>query len=216
MVCGAYGPPATTPSGARALWDERRPPSLATLREIYKSAWFTTYTGRKFDFLDPRPEDVCIEDVAYSLGNYCRFGGHCLFYPVAQHSVWVSRRVPNFKFRGLMHDSAEAFCGDMIRPLKDIVGPLYRLIEREVDKAICLAVGLNPVMTDDERDEIKRWDNVALVTERRDVKHPPLFNDAWKVDQQGYLPEAMVITRLAPEAAAEQFLQRYRELKEAA
>lgn len=76
-----------------------------------------TYTGRKFWPLDPRPEDVCIEDIAHALSLKCRFGGHCKrFYSVAQHGALVcntlnvngGRRSPVLLMQGLMHDAAEA------------------------------------------------------------------------------------------------------------
>jgi hypothetical protein len=53
--------------------------------------------GRQFWPLDPLPEDVHIEDVAYGLSRISRFGGHTIGepYSVAQHSVLVSRALPD-------------------------------------------------------------------------------------------------------------------------
>ena len=39
--------------------------------------WTQTYTGRAFTPLDPRAEDVALEDIAHSLAIQCRFNGHC-------------------------------------------------------------------------------------------------------------------------------------------
>ena len=57
--------------------------------------WIQTYTGRAFDLLDPRPEQIDPLDIAHALSQICRFTGHVReFYSVAQHSVLVACIVP--------------------------------------------------------------------------------------------------------------------------
>lgn len=70
--------------------------------------------------LDPRPDEIFIEDIAHSLAMQCRYGGHCArFYSVAEHSVHVSHHVPyHLAMTGLLHDATEAYLSDVIRPLK--------------------------------------------------------------------------------------------------
>jgi len=81
--------------------------------------WIQTFTGRKFWPLDPKPEDVFIEDIAHSLSLTCRFGGHVKeFYSVAQHSVLVSECCMSQKKWGLLHDAAEAYLADICKPIK--------------------------------------------------------------------------------------------------
>ena len=82
-----------------------------------KGDWFLTYTGRQFWPLDPRPEDICIRDIAHHLSLCCRFNGACrVHYSVAQHSVMVANILPApLRFWGLMHDATEAYVGDMVR-----------------------------------------------------------------------------------------------------
>jgi hypothetical protein len=79
-----------------------------------------TYTGRLMDPLNPRVEDISIMDIAHALANSCRFNGHCsVFYSIAQHSFFVSEHVPErAALWGLLHDAAEAYIGDIIRPIK--------------------------------------------------------------------------------------------------
>lgn len=90
----------------------------------------TTASGRAFWSLDPRPEDVRIEDIAAQLSRICRFGGALKpgvsFYSVAQHSVLVSYNVPEeYALEGLLHDAAEAYVGDVIKPIKSALVPEY-------------------------------------------------------------------------------------------
>lgn len=142
--------------------------------------WFITYSGVQFWPMDPRPEEVRIEDIAHALSRVCRYGGHCLdWYSVAQHSVLVSQLVgQQLAFEGLMHDAEEAYTGDMIRPVK--VGlrdatPAFDEMADRLTAAIRVAFGMG-ALGDAAAAAIHNADNVALSTERRDLvtdKGPP-------------------------------------------
>ncbi len=86
------------------------------------SDWIQTYTGRKFFPLDPDPEMICIEDIAHSLSQLCRYNGHSkIFYSVAQHSLVLSRELCSgwqYALMALLHDASEAYLSDLPRPLK--------------------------------------------------------------------------------------------------
>src|SRR5581483_11639638 len=168
--------------------------------------WFLTYTGKQFYPLDPRPDDVCIEDIAHALSNVCRFGGHCRrFYSVAQHSVFVSEIVKQPRLQALMHDATEAYCGDVVRPLKYAM-PNYIEIEDRIWSAICerfeLAVKLHP--------EVKPADNRALMTERRDILIPS--NHSWSLEAE-FPPLDEVIEPAEPYVAEILFMERFKELQ---
>ena len=80
-----------------------------------------TFTGKKFYYLDVKPDDICIEDIAHALSNTCRYNGHCKnFYSVAEHSILCCDRGSNWlcKIWGLLHDAAEAYIGDLVSPFK--------------------------------------------------------------------------------------------------
>lgn len=81
---------------------------------------FCTISGRMVSLLSPRPQDVQIDDIAHALSKICRFGGHTPYHmSVAQHSVLVSRLVqPELALLALLHDSTEAYVGDVVSPLK--------------------------------------------------------------------------------------------------
>ena len=134
-----------------------------------KGDWFVTYSGKQFWPLDPQPQDVCVRDIAHHLSLVCRFGGAVrTHYSVAQHSLIVADILPpRLKLRGLLHDATEAYVGDMVRPLKRFM-PDYREVENTVWAAIVARFAL-PDITDEDEAQIKEADNIALVTERRDL-----------------------------------------------
>lgn len=96
--------------------------------------WLQTYTGKQYYPLDPRAEDVCIEDIAHSLALQCRYAGHVKeFYSVAEHSVHIARWLLKYYGReaakyGLLHDATEAFLVDVPRPVKPSLTN-YKVIE---------------------------------------------------------------------------------------
>jgi 5'-deoxynucleotidase YfbR-like HD superfamily hydrolase len=138
--------------------------------------WFCTRSGKRFYVFDPRAEDVCIEDIAHALSNICRFGGHpSSFYSVAQHSVLVARWLSDqghpkdVVFWGLMHDSAEAFVGDMIWPMKRSEElSNFAVVEHRVMLVIAERFG----MAMPEPTAVKQADLVLLATEKRDLMAP--------------------------------------------
>lgn len=109
--------------------------------------WKQTYTGKQYWPIDPRPEDVNIEDIAHALSMLCRFGGHCLkFYSVAEHSVhiarWLYPRHGAFvALCGLLHDATEAYVVDVPRPLKPFLSN-YKEIEHQNWLAIAASFNL--------------------------------------------------------------------------
>jgi uncharacterized protein len=97
----------------------------------------TTASGFPFWVLDPRPEDIRIEDIAAQVSHVCRFGGAVKrgveHYSVAQHSVLVSEHVaPEFALEALLHDAGEAYVGDIIKPTKMLLEPDFRQIEQDL------------------------------------------------------------------------------------
>lgn len=129
----------------------------------------TTASGRPFWPLDPQPEDIRFGDIANGLSRLCRYNGQlhpCVeHYSVAQHSVLVSLHVPpEFALEALLHDAAEAYVGDMVRPLK-LKNDQYRNDENLVDSMIRAKFDLPSVCSD----VVKAADNVACATEKRDL-----------------------------------------------
>lgn len=94
--------------------------NIAVSNDTRIGNYMHTYRGGKYWPFDPRAEDVFIEDIAHSLATKCRYAGHCQgFYSVAEHSVYCSYIGPQDEaLERLLHDAAETYNGDLIRPLK--------------------------------------------------------------------------------------------------
>lgn len=130
------------------------------------SAWIQTWSGVRFDLLDPRPEDVHVEDIVHALANVNRFTGHARWaYSVAEHSVNVAELVsPAHRKIALLHDATEAYVNDLAAPLKRLPALAgYRDIERGVWQAIAARFDLPAAVPP----EVKRADLVMLDIERR-------------------------------------------------
>ncbi|SFP49822.1 hypothetical protein SAMN03159489_01053 [Pseudomonas sp. NFPP07] len=138
--------------------------------------WLLTASGRQFDLLNPTAAMVTPYDIAHALAHLCRFNGHTRqHYSVAQHSLLVADLCPEkHQLAALLHDATEAYIGNMVRPLKQVM-PQYRQVEETIWQAICDRFNLEPGLPDC----VLRADMVLLATERRDLMpaHP---EDEWK------------------------------------
>jgi hypothetical protein len=160
-------------------------------------------SGAYFDLLDPAESPFTIEDIAHGLSNTCRFAGQCAsFYSVAEHCVLASHvAAPEFALQTLMHDAAEAFIGDVTRPLKSLL-PEYKAIERSVETAIMQRFGI----ADWNVPEVKEIDLAMLATEQLAMmpKHG--------LDWAGVTAAPVEIAFWRPHTAREAFLERFAEL----
>ena len=174
-----------------------------------KGDWTQTFTGKQFWHFDPRPEEVELKDIAHSLANQCRFNGHCeKFYSVAQHSVLVSRIVkPEQALPALLHDASETYTGDIVSPFKKFLPKEFKEIELNIEKAIFEHFGIK--MENVDHVEIKRADNMALVTEFRDLWSNSIPKN-FKEELSAPHPEKII--PLSPEESEELFLKRFEEL----
>lgn len=142
--------------------------------------WLQTFSGKAVFPLQPRIEDICIDDIAHALSLLCRFGGHVKkFYSVAEHCVRASYEVPlEHALWALLHDASEAYLIDLPRPLKHDpdTGRTYRAAESRLMRVICQRFGL----PEQEPAEVKQADNRLLNTEQRDLMGPQVM--PWSVN----------------------------------
>ena len=171
-------------------------------------SWIQTHSGEAFSFQEYRPETIKIEDIAHALANLCRFVGHTdRYYSVAEHCVVMSRQVdPEHALEALMHDAAEAYIGDVSRPLKSML-PEYQELQYTVEFWIKTRFGLSHEMPQ----AVKQADKRMLITECEQLLWPPAA--PWD-GLEGVAPfDDMRLSCLPPETAKRQFLDRYATLR---
>lgn len=186
----------------RGLVDQTTPERVGT--------WMQTFTGGRFYPLDPRASEIQLADVAHGLAMTCRYGGHTRrFYSVAEHAVLVSLHVaPEYAREGLMHDSSEAYIGDMIRPLKHQPQmEEFRRAEHAIEVAVRERFGLS---TDPAAwAAVKEIDDRILVDEIGELMSDP---PAYWSRHESVAPLGAVITGLPPDLAELMFVHRFAEL----
>ncbi len=174
--------------------------------DMITTPYVSTYLGNRFYPLVPRIDHIAIEDIAHGLAYQCRFNGQTHeFYSVAQHSLIVSSLVPtDLRLAALLHDAAEAYLGDMVKPLKVLL-PAFAAIEDQVSAMIATAFGVDF----SDYAPIKRADLIALATEKRDLM--PHSTERWAyLDPIRALPERIVT--MSPSLAKEEFLREFARL----
>jgi uncharacterized protein len=194
-----------------------------------EDTFIRTYTGRRFWPLDPRAEEIFIEDIAHHLANECRFTGatYC-HYSVAEHSVRVSKLAEQLILKqnrtrgarvitsareialwGLLHDASEAYLKDIASPVKRApgLGELYRAIEKQLMGEVIARFDLMP----HEPAVVKEADNILFATEMRDLMDVVEgTEDQWHCAGFARLPER--IYPMDAQRAEVEFLRRFEAL----
>lgn len=174
----------------------------------------STWTGRQVYPLDPKPDQICLEDIAHGLSNKCRYNGQSLFYSVAEHCVhladWCLKHGDKQLARyALLHDAAEAYLPDVIAPIK----PLFKKFKKYEDKMLAVifeALGA-PAISDLNARILKDADRRICLNERDAVlpNHRP--ETKWPADNLDPL-DGVEIFCWPPDGAYYNFKARYAEL----
>jgi hypothetical protein len=175
-------------------------------KEMMNVPAVSTRSGRRVALLNPSPAQIVIGDIAHGLAHQCRFNGQTnRFYSVAQHSVLVASILPReLRLAGLLHDASEAYLGDIVQPLKELL-PEYQSIEAH----FCEVLGARFNVDLSPNSAIHKADLIVLATERRDLM--PMDTADWSCIA-GITPLSRRIKPLAPEAAAAQFMDLFFKL----
>jgi hypothetical protein len=136
-----------------------------------RGTWMQCGGGRIFYPLDPRPEEVHIDDILTSLSRIIRYNGLSDAWIVVAQHLCNCEMMANHdgiplkqRLAILAHDFAETYIGDMIRPIKCRI-PEFKKIEAKVRDAIEWELEI-PYC---DPDIIKHYDNLAWAWEKRDI-----------------------------------------------
>lgn len=133
-----------------------------------------TITGKQVNLAAPHLDQICLEDIVFSLSRLARFNGHTdgeFVYSVAQHSVWCAMAALEFfgasyetALKVLLHDAHEAYTGDITTPLKECNFLYINPLQEKLQSLIWCQLEI--VSPDREEQElIKVIDEYALAIE---------------------------------------------------
>lgn len=194
---------------------------LATTEAVPVDTWgcngstIKLFTGGYYDVANPRACDVHIKDIAHALAHICRFGGHIpRWYSVAEHSVECWRKsereiLPRMtQLACLLHDAAEAYLGDVVKPLKVLLDPIYGPLEKKNEQAIAERFGIDFGAT---KIVWKRIDREMLIAERDAIfgKDGAIWSGEDSVAKYVFKPQFN-----DPIAAEQRFLSAFYEIME--
>jgi 5'-deoxynucleotidase YfbR-like HD superfamily hydrolase len=175
-----------------------------------------TYSGAKFDFSAPDASAVNIADIAHSLSQTCRFGGHTeRFYSVADHCVNACDLLARDGHNrdtvawGLLHDASEAYVGDIVTPFKRML-PAAEAYEERLQIIIRDCFGIDSHQVDFAA--VKQADETLLVTEALALfPRGPLENWTDAIDAAP-LTEGLHVSA-SPREAERRFMERFYRLR---
>lgn len=178
------------------------------------------YAGIPYEIGSTTIKGVHVKDIAHSLARVNRFTGHThAALSVARHSVFVSKLLdfhPLAAMYGLAHDVHESVTNDISYPVKKYLKEncpegkaALEDIADAADAALYEVMGIEWPMPLDIHDIVKTADNVATMTEKRDLM--PDCPREWDMLKE---KACHVIARAtySPENDAELFMLRYTEL----
>jgi uncharacterized protein len=191
-------------------------------------------SGRRLDLLDPRPDDIAIEDIAHGLARVARWNGQTLgahAFSVAQHALVVADiagalQLPlqpagerRWLLAALLHDAPEYVIGDLISPFKAAVGLDYKAFETRLLRAIHARFGLPEELPAAVTAHIKDADRIAAYYEATVLAGFSLDEAARYFGRPEGLPRALAaaLAELDPQPTAvaqAAFLARFRDLAE--
>lgn len=162
--------------------------------------YLTTASGQRYRLVGPSLDAPRIGDIAHHLAQINRFTGAASRpYSVAEHSLLCEQIAasegagPMARLCALMHDAHEAYTSDMASPAKVAMSQLGALANGYADSGLSDYSEFEHLHAENVRKsfklgssfelyarDIRRWDLIALATERRDLM-PQDDGEGWAI-----------------------------------
>ncbi len=147
-------------------------------KKIVPDGCMITFCGAIVDLMNPKSSDILIQDIAHGLAFNCRWNGATKsYFSIAEHCCMMYDRAPFWlKKTALFHDAEEAYWGDIIKPLKNILPQEIRNKMREMR-----AIIYDKFSIPDHKEDIQELDFELLIWD---------FDNLIRTKQhEGWLPE---------------------------
>lgn len=147
-------------------------------------------SGKVIDLTKPNEYTFTVEEIGANLSKLLRFSGYGV--SVAEHSVKVAHTLysltknPHIALVGLLHDSAEAYIGDICTPLKSVLGEAIDKVESGVLNAIYKQLGVKNTYNLATQTLVKMVDVMALHFEYNNLRTSGAYkhNELWEPIQK--------------------------------
>jgi hypothetical protein len=186
----------------------------------------STHSGLLMFYASPNKDMVTLRDIAFHLAHTPRFNGDSPI-SVAEHSILVAKHVfdstsqPSMALVGLLHDGHEAYLGDIVRPLKQFLGPKLKQLERRIDWAIADRFELRQYW-EASRDFVRVADDelVAIEAATFGLDGRQWVNDhyedrPYRWVPAGTKPQPKLFSSMTPDQAEQAFLVTFEQLQTA-
>lgn len=138
------------------------------MENLFTTDKIRLHSGKYMDPLNPKIDDIDINDIAHGLSMQCRFGGHTkIFYPISEHSIWVSLHCPpDLQLAALLHDASEAYLLDIPSPVKSRI-PGYKEAEDNLMRIIAekfqFEYPLHPKIKEEDQKALQwEWNKIVI------------------------------------------------------
>jgi len=173
-----------------------------------KTALINTYSGKVIDLLNPRVDDIALEDIARGVAYKSHYIGQTPFYfSIAEHSMLVSMLTGDIE--GLMHDGSEAYLSDIAKPLKAFL-PEYKKTEKRLMEVIFERFDL-----DFSKLESDKWADIEILGSEFEIffGDTGIKNPFTEDKEKLILRDPSIFTGYSPDEAYNEFIKRYHILK---